>query len=84
MSDDCEIMGDEKDGQPEVPLHSQQQVDDLGPDRHVECGYRLISHREDRLDHRQEPHDRETGHALARAGHPAPAPPCALIEQLWK
>src|ERR1700674_1417465 len=44
MGDCGEIMGNEEVGQPEFRLQISQQVEDLGPNRDVEGGDRLVPH----------------------------------------
>src|SRR5581483_10618030 len=49
MPDHREIMGDEHVGQPELFAQRLEQVDDLGLDRNVERGDRLVTDDEVRL-----------------------------------
>ena len=44
--DDCEVMGDEQDGHAEVALKFTKLVEDLGLDRDIERGGRLIGDQE--------------------------------------
>ena len=43
VAHDAEIMADEEHGQLQLAAEFQEQVDDLGLDRHVERGNRLIA-----------------------------------------
>ena len=52
----AEVVGDEEIGQPQVLLQVLEQVDDLGPDRHVERRDRLVRYHEAGVE-RQGPGD---------------------------
>ena len=49
--DDAHVVGDEQVGQPELALELLEQVEDLGLDRDVERGDRLVADDEVRLEH---------------------------------
>ena len=49
VADDGQIVGDEQVGDAELALQVLEQVDDLGPDRHVEGRDRLVGDDEVRL-----------------------------------
>ena len=50
MPDHTEVVGDEDEGDAEVTAQAVEQVDDLGLDRHVEGGDRLVGNDDLRLD----------------------------------
>ena len=51
VADDGEVVGDEEVGEVELLLQLHEQVQDLGLDRHVERGDRLVRDDELRLQH---------------------------------
>ena len=72
--DDAEVVGDEHDGEVAVALHVGEHVEDLGLDRHVEGGRRLVGDQqlgivgERHRDHHPLAHPARTARAGRTAG----------------
>ena len=49
--DHFQVMGNEQVGQTELSLQVGQQIHNLGLDRHVQCGYRLICNQQRGFEH---------------------------------